>query len=193
MWLVGTVFSIGCVCNCAGHGEACASDASPIHEHDAVSAQEQGHTHTAKACHHDDGETPQGHCGTNGCDEQCRCSATTQGFVQTPPVFIIQKPISQPVLNISLSCAAREQVFADPANEALRRAKPRDWFFTPEVFLGPAFRSLAPPICICFERRVRQCARRRLLQITLRLPCRGRTRRSAAISSSRMVRKQNRV
>jgi hypothetical protein len=154
LWLVGTVFSIGCVCNCADHGEACAADASPIHEHDTVSAQEQGHTHTAKAhqhataSHHDDGETPQGHCGKNGCEEQCRCSATIQGFVQTPPVFIIPNPISKPVLNISLSCAAREHVFAAPPSETLRRAKPRDWVFTPVVCLGPAFRSLAPPVLI---------------------------------------------
>ena len=106
LWLVGTVFSIGCVCNCADHGEACAADASPIHEHAAQSAQEQGHAHTANAHQH----------------------AT--------------------VLNISLSCAAREHAFAAPPSETLRRAKRRDWVFTPGVCLGPAFRSLAPPICI---------------------------------------------
>ena len=27
-----------------------------------------------------------------------------------------------------------------------RQAKARDWVFTPEVCLGPAFRSLAPPV-----------------------------------------------
>jgi hypothetical protein len=158
LWLVGiTVFSIGCVCSCADHGEACAADASPIHEHAAVSPREQGHSPDAEhhhdaevhqhatASHHDDGKAPQGHCGRNGCEEQCRCSATIQGFVQTPPVFIIPNPISQPVLNISLSCAAREHVFAVPPSETLRRAKPRDWVFTPVVCLGPAHRSLAPP------------------------------------------------
>ena len=160
LWLVGTVFSMGCVCNCAGHGEACAADANLIHEHDDVSPQEQGHLpdvehhHGAQAhqhatvSHRDDGEAPQGHCGKNGCEEQCRCSATIQGFVQTPPVFIIPNPVSQPVLNISLSCAAREHVFAAPQSETLRRAKPRDWVFTPVVCLGPAFRSLAPPVLI---------------------------------------------
>jgi hypothetical protein len=155
LWLVGiTVFSIGRVCNCVDHGETCAADASPIHENDAVSAQEQGHTHTAKAhrhataSHHNDGETPQDHCGKNGCEELCRCSASIQGFVQTPTVFIIPTPISQPVFNPSHLCAAREHVFAAPPSEALRRAKPRDWVFTPVVCLGPAFRSLAPPVFI---------------------------------------------
>ncbi|MBE0541074.1 MAG: hypothetical protein IH623_06795 [Verrucomicrobia bacterium] len=157
LWLVGTVVSIGCVCNCASHGEACAADASPIHEHAAVSPQEQGHSPDAEhhhdaevhqhatASHHDDGEAPQGHCGKNGCEEQCRCLATIQGFVQTPPVFVIPNPISQPVTNASVLCAAREHVFAAPPSETLRRAKPRDWVFTPVVCLGPAFRSLAPP------------------------------------------------
>ena len=28
---------------------------------------------------------------------------------------------------------------------SFRQAKPRDWVFTPEVSLGPAFRSHAPP------------------------------------------------
>ncbi len=149
LWLVGiAVCSIVCVCNCAGHEETCAADASPVHEHDAVSAQEQGHTHATEAHQHDDGETPQGHCGKNGCEEQCRCSATIQGFVQTPPVFVIPNPISQPVLNTSLLCPAREHVFAAPPSETLRRAKPRDWAFTPVVCLGPAFRSLAPPVFI---------------------------------------------
>lgn len=30
----------------------------------------------------------------------------------------------------------------------IRQATPRDWVFTPEVCLGPAFRSLAPPALI---------------------------------------------
>ena len=154
LWLVGTVFSIGCVCNCAGHGETCAADASLIHEHTAVSEQQQGHTHTAKAhqhattSDHDHGKTPQGHCDKNGCGEQCRCSASVHGFMQTPPVFVIPKRVSQPVLDISLLCAAREHAFAAPPRETLRRAKPRDWVFTPVVCLGPAFRSLAPPAFI---------------------------------------------
>jgi hypothetical protein len=161
LWLVSiTVFSIGWFCNCAGHEEACAAHASPVHEHAAVSRHEQAHSpdvehhHDAKAhqhataSHHDDGEAPQGHCGKGGCEEQCRCSAAIQGFVQTPPVFVIPNPISQPVLNASLLCAGCEHVFAAPLSETLRRAKPRDWVFTPVVCLGPAFRSLAPPVLI---------------------------------------------
>ena len=156
LWLVGIVVcGIVRVCNCAVYGEACAADASPIHEHDAVSPHEKGHSHDAELHHeaevhqhaiasHHDGEAPQGHCGKSGCEDE-RCCSTIQAFVQTPPVFVIPNPISQPVLDISLSCAAREHAFAAPPSETLRRAKPRDWVFTPVVCLGPAFRSLAPP------------------------------------------------
>jgi len=33
----------------------------------------------------------------------------------------------------------------EPTSSFSRQAKARDWVFTPEVCLGPAFRSLAPP------------------------------------------------
>lgn len=142
LWFVGTaVYGIVCVCNCAGHKEACAASASAVHEHAA-----EAHQH-ATASHHDDREAPQGHCGKNGCEDKCRCS-TIQGFVQTPLAVVIPKPVSQPVLIISILCAVRQHVFAAPPSETLRRAKPRDWVFTPEVCLGPAFRSHAPPASV---------------------------------------------
>jgi hypothetical protein len=158
LWLVGiAVWGMERVCDFASHEGACAAHASPVQEHDAVSPHEQGHSHDAEhhhdaeahqpatASHHHDGEAPQGHCGKSGCEGQCRCSVTIQAFVQTPPAIVIPKPVSQPVLNISLLCAARQHVFAAPPSETLRRGKPCDWVFTPEVCLGPAFHSLAPP------------------------------------------------
>ena len=158
LWFVGIAVSgIGRVCNCAGHQGACAVHASPVHEHDAVSPHEQGRSHDA-AHHHDaevhqhatasshhDGAAPQPCAGKNGCNDKCRCSASIQALITTMTPVVISKPISQPVLNISLLCAAPQQVFAAPPSEPLRRAKPRDWVFTPEVCLGPAFHSLAPP------------------------------------------------
>lgn len=153
MWLVGiTIFSAGCVCNCGDHLEHCTADASSTHRYDTVCVKENRDSQTTRAHEHatashiDSGKTSQDHCGKNGCEEQCRCSATIQGFAQSPPVFIIPKPVSQTVPIISLSCAVAEQVSAATPGETLRRAKRRDWVFTPAVFLGPAFRSLAPPI-----------------------------------------------
>lgn len=35
-----------------------------------------------------------------------------------------------------------------PSTSILRQASPPDWIFTPEVYLGPAFRSHAPPVIL---------------------------------------------
>jgi hypothetical protein len=156
LWLVGfAVCGMDRSCS-AGHDGASAAQASPVHEHDALSPHEREHSHAAEhhhaaearhqrtASHHDDGEPPQGHCGKNGCDDE-RCCSTIQALTARMTPIIIAKPGPQPVLHNFLLCATREHVFAVAPNETLRRAKPRDWVFTPVVCLGPAFRSLAPP------------------------------------------------
>jgi hypothetical protein len=40
---------------------------------------------------------------------------------------------------------ALDSTTTEPATLFFRQARPGEWVFTPEVFLGPAFRSLAPP------------------------------------------------
>ena len=162
-WLVGmAVCGMGRVCHCAGHEGACAVHASPVHKHDAVSPQEQGHSHDAG--HHDDAEahvpatiSHHGHdgaaqddhgCNGKQCGDERRCCSTIQALIVTPTPIIIAKPALRPALLISLLCAGRELSFAAPSTETLRQAKARDWVFTPEVCLGPAFRSLAPPVFI---------------------------------------------
>ena len=156
-WLVGiAVCGIVRVCNCAGHGGDCATHASPVHEHAAVSAHEQGHSPDAEhhhdadvhqhatASHDHDGAAPQPCAGKNGCEDK-RCCSTIQALTAKMTPIVIAKPVSQPVLHNFLLCAAREHAFAAPPSETLRQAKPREWVFTPVVCLGPAFRSLAPP------------------------------------------------
>jgi hypothetical protein len=158
LWLVGiAVCGMGRVCNCASHEGTCAANASPGHEHDAVSAHEQGHSpgaedhldaevcQDATASDHHDGAAPQPCAGKKGC--MCGCS-TIQALIMTMTPVVIPNPVSQPVLNIFLLCAVPQHVFAAPPSETFRRAKPRDWAFTPEVCLGPAFHSLAPPVFI---------------------------------------------
>jgi len=155
LWLVGVALDgAGHVCSCAYDEGACAGDASPVYEHDAVSPHEQRqsndaeHHHEAEmhqhatASHHHDGATPQRCPGKNGC--MCGCS-TIQAFIATMTPVVIPQPLAQSLFNISLLCAAPQQVFAAPASETLRRAKPRNWVFTPEVCTGSANRSHAPP------------------------------------------------
>jgi hypothetical protein len=155
LWFVGSAVSgIGRVCNCASHEGTCAAHASPVHEHDTVSPHGRGRSHDAEhhrnaevhqhatATHHQDGALPQPCAGKNGC--QCGCS-TIQALITTMTPVVIPNSVSQPVLNTFYSCAAPPHMFATPPSETLRQAKPRDWVFTPEVCLGPAFHSLAPP------------------------------------------------
>jgi hypothetical protein len=57
----------------------------------------------------------------------------------------------QPSLSLAFIIASLVVAFETPnlADAILtRQAPPRDWVFTPEVCLGPAFRSLAPPALI---------------------------------------------
>jgi hypothetical protein len=155
LWLVGIgVCGMERVCNCASHEEDCAPHASPVHEHAAVLPPEHGHSdhaahhhgaevhQHATASHHREAAPPESCAGKHHCN--CGCS-TIQALITTMTPVVIAKPLSQPVLNISPLCAAREHMVAAPSSATLRRAKPRDWVFTPEVCLGPAFHSLAPP------------------------------------------------
>jgi hypothetical protein len=57
-----------------------------------------------------------------------------------PPEFHTLYLLSSHVLSL-------EDLASEPAGE-LRQARSFDWIFTPEVSLGPAFRSLAPPLVV---------------------------------------------
>jgi hypothetical protein len=157
LWLVGILAcGLDRVCNCAGLEGACAAHASPVHEREALSTQETEHSHEAEHHHnaeerqhattfHHDGAAQDDHgCRGNRCGDQKRCCSTIQSLTVTPTPFVIEV-VSQPALPISPLCVAREHTLTVPSTEALRQAKPRDWVFTPEVCLGPASHSLAPP------------------------------------------------
>jgi hypothetical protein len=57
-----------------------------------------------------------------------------------------QLVLHQPSAVLGVLLDARELATRAPANQFNRQARRRDWVFTPEVCLGPAFRSLAPPL-----------------------------------------------
>lgn len=160
LWFVGiAICGVGRVCRCADNEGACAADAGPAHEHDAVSSHEQRHAHDAEhhhdaeahqhamASHHPDVAMPEPCAGKNGCKDT-RCCSTIQAFITTITPVVLPKPISQSVLSFSLLSLAREYVLTAPPSTALCQVKPRDWVFTPEVCLGPAFHSLAPPVFV---------------------------------------------
>jgi hypothetical protein len=164
IWVTGT--ALCCVerlCDCAGHDRTSAGHAPPAHDHGAVAAHEHGHSqdaghhhdnaeaheHAAASHHHDDGAAQGDHgCKGKKCNDNKRCCSTIQALVVTPTPIVIAKPVTTPALIISLLRAAREHALTTPTTKALRQSQPRDWVFTPEVCLGPALHSLAPPAFI---------------------------------------------
>ena len=146
-----------CICAdvCAGMSHAQSAD-----DHDAVAVPQEGHSNDA-GHHHDDVEAQEqsttahehedateqdGHgCAASTCGDGTRCCSTIQAFVTTPTPLVITKTVSQPALIIFLLCGTRGHTLAKLAHNEFRQAKPRDWIFTPELCLGPANRTHAPP------------------------------------------------
>jgi hypothetical protein len=156
LWVTGIALcNFECLCNSTCHGQG-------AHEHDSVATHEHGHSHDAEhahdakaheneaASHHHDDSAAQGDHGCEGknCGDENRCCSTVQALVVSPMPIVIAKPVTTPVLLISLLCAAREHALTTPATETFRQARSRDWVFTPEVCLGPALHSLAPPASV---------------------------------------------
>jgi hypothetical protein len=100
------------------HGEGSDSPDSAAH-----------HSHDAHP--HDDG------------DDACCSTLMATAHFATP--FVISKPLFQPLGLIFPVRQTLDLMLSAPKDELERQAKPREWVFTPQVCLGPAFRSLAPP------------------------------------------------
>ena len=161
IWVIGfALCDLERLCNCTRHE----AGATPEHGHAHAAAHYHGdaeaqahdaiagnaHAHSHESGHHHDVDAAQDDHGCQdkkGCDDQ-RCCSTIRAFLATPTPIVIAKPVAHPALIISLSCAARDHALAVPSTQILRQAKRRDWVFTPEVCLGPAFRSLAPPASV---------------------------------------------
>ena len=57
----------------------------------------------------------------------------------------LNPPTPSVLYMLPLVALAFESQFDQPTASLFRHVRPRHWVFTPEVSLGPAFRSLAPP------------------------------------------------
>jgi hypothetical protein len=154
LWFVSLALSgIGRTCMCAGPDGKCAAHALSNHAREDV-AVEHGHSGDAEAhnngavSENDEGAAPRDHCDRNGCEEKCRCESAIQPSSTTVIPFVILKPVSPPVLNFSFSSVTRACAFAAGRCEPVRPTRFHHWVFTPEVCLGPAFRSHAPPVSV---------------------------------------------
>jgi hypothetical protein len=153
LWFASLAMSgISRTCRCAGTDGKCAAHAVSNHGREDAVAVGHGHSGAAEAhnkeavSERDEGAAQRGHCERNGCDEKCRCDSALQPSSTTIIPFVILKPDSRPVLNFSFSSVTRAYACAAGRCEPVRPTRPHHWVFTPEVCLGPAFRSHAPPV-----------------------------------------------
>ena len=108
------------------------ADACSNHAHDADaqhSPETDGHSHDSHK--HD--------------SKEGSCCSTLKAVVQTAKPVVFAKPAPQPIslLRVLMVTSAALPALSD--NVPSRHPKNGDWVFTPEVCLGPAHRSLAPP------------------------------------------------
>lgn len=84
--------------------------------------------------------------GSDRHDENDSCCSTIKAPVPSAKPVVVSKPILNPIA--ILFCLSDRSVTALPSEEnaSICQAKSRERIFTPEVYLGPAFRSLAPPV-----------------------------------------------
>ncbi len=101
-------------------------------------------TGSTKTTHHDDGDSKDSeHCPS----ATLGCAALQSAWMSGKAVTGIQAPTHVLYLLAPLTLALNATP-DDSVTLAFRQATPRDWVFTPEVCLGPAFRSLAPPVLL---------------------------------------------
>ena len=123
---IGSLFF--CSANCSSEK----SHSEPHHHAKEVADSHHDHDQAPDSNKHSD-------CNNSFCD-------SLKTFVHsTGDSFITKARFS---LTYTLAFVSPSQTLAVPQSETpiFRQAYRRDWAFTPEVYLGPAFRSHAPPV-----------------------------------------------
>ncbi len=72
------------------------------------------------------------------------CCSTLHPTAQTP-ASVLERPVFHPASSLSAFLQVPDPLPSPRKRPFDRRTRRRQWVFTPEVCLGPAFRSLAPP------------------------------------------------
>ena len=99
------------------------------------------HADAAACCHHN-----QERSNAPGDQEGCTFCLSLKSLLHNACGLSISKPPLQPLYELAFAPAPVRDTATSLIAEHFRQAKPRDWVFTPEVCLGPAFHSLAPPV-----------------------------------------------
>ena len=106
------------------------------------STQPSCHASAPSQAHHEDGDSssPAHHdsSGSVACSTLKSALADSGSVSLVHPDFRLLYALTPVALMLDITAA-------EPISPCSRQARPREWVFTPEVSLGPAFRSLAPP------------------------------------------------
>jgi len=104
-----------------------------------VSGQEENVPPCHRAAHQKSTPAQNAQCACSFCDSIRKVTEPQANKTVSPPNLLPLWTLS-PLLGWQISA------LPDPGSSVFREAIFRDWVFTPEVCLGPAFRSLAPPV-----------------------------------------------
>ena len=126
------------------HADAAVSETVAHHDGDhSQEAKVAEHAHSEASESHDSEQPSHDSHPHNGGGDSC-CS-TLMATAQLSQSFVIVKPLLQPLHFLCRPFQARDPMLAAGEDGAERQANRRDWVFMPQLCLGPAHRSLAPP------------------------------------------------
>jgi hypothetical protein len=126
------------------HAEAATSETVSHHDGDhSPEAEAAEHAHGEANHPHDSEQASHDSHPHDKSDDACCSSLVATAQLATP--FVIVKPLLQPLDFLCPILQARDLMLSAPKDEQERQAQPRDWVFTPQLCLGAAHRSLAPP------------------------------------------------
>lgn len=116
-----------CAFNACGDSEGVSCHAGNF------SDSHHGDEHSSQPDHHDDTDSA--------------CLSLKSAFQSNNASTPVQ-PEFHPLYKLASIVYSLTATALEPASSFSRQAQPRNWAFTPEVCLGPAFRSLAPPVLL---------------------------------------------
>ena len=117
----------------------CSAEPLFDHHHDSAAA------HTDE--HHDADSSNGSESHHSGPHDDAFC-VSLKSIDHSAAVAQLPKPDVSANLDLAFLWIDQQILLEQPIAAITRQATPRDWVFTPEVCLGPAFRSLAPPVLL---------------------------------------------
>ena len=133
---------IGAQALCQSHCllEACGNESDAVDHHATDHA-----TDVSKSHHGDEHSSPPGDQDNSGESSACQTLKTALTGSGSPPLVATHFPLLYALAPVALPLDATA---TEPLASFSRQARLREWVFTPEVCLGPAFHSHAPPVLL---------------------------------------------